>query len=258
MTQAPVSQVHFLSSRPAAGPPPARPTFSFYRSINLYFQSIDDEDSGNDNTSTDDLESGIQLDPEINSDLTPNDPEQDYDTDFVLYTDIEPTESPESEFNPFARDYEYGPEVSAPYGFTFEPGFTFPPEFTEQYTDGTYTDFTFPPEFTGQPYSDGFTFPPDFTFDPSTDYPWTTPNPYDFTTDQYISELPPGKDFLPVIIATCGTTGSPKYPKLGFLAIDRQACVKAYIGASHWTEIFAPMQLNPKKLSNVEFPYNRV
>ena len=186
------------------------------RPTKSYFQSIDDEDSGNDKNSTDDLDFGIQPDLEIISDPTSNDPEQDFDRDFSLDTEID---SPQ--FDPFdpkseIPDYEYDSEVSTPYGFTFEPGYTFPPEFTGQYTDEPYTMFTFPPEFTGQPYSDGFTFPPDFTFDPS-----TTPYPYDFTTDQYISELPPGKDFLPVIIATCGATGSLKYSRLGFLAIDR-------------------------------------
>jgi len=155
----------------------------------LYFQPLDD--SGNDKTSSDDLESDIHSDPEINSD---SDHETDYETDFLLDNEINS--------DPFDPDYQYygftfNPESSTGQGFTFEPGYTFPPGFTDQ------------------PFSDGFTFPPDFTFDPSTNYPWTTPYPLDFTTDNYFSAFTiPGKDFLPVKSATCGATGLLEYRRL--------------------------------------------
>ena len=161
----------------------------------MYFQPFDD--SGNDNTSLDDLESDIHSDPEINSD---SDHGTDYETDFLLDNEINR--------DPFDPDYQYygftfNPESSTGQGFTFEPGYTFPPGFTDQ------------------PFSDGFTYPPDFTFDPSTNYPRTTPYPFDFTTNNYFSAFTiPGKDFLPVKSATCGATGLLEYRRLehGFWA----------------------------------------
>ena len=146
----------------------------------FYFQSIIDE-LGNDKTRTDALDSDI---PEITSEMTPHNPNTtpNFESDFLLDTETEPFDA----FDPGWGGFE---------------GFTFNPEMS------THHDFTYEPDYT----SDGFTFPPDSTFDPSTNYPWTTPYPYDFTTDQYFSAFTVGKDFLPVKSATPGATGIFEY-----------------------------------------------